>query len=198
MFRELLASEFGPYGELTPLQLSQLEHHFRLLLAWNQKLNLTRITEVEEAVRLHYCESLFLGRALPPGALRVADLGSGGGFPGIPVAILRPDLHVALIESHQRKSVFLREATHDLPNVEVLPIRFSDCRERFDWGISRAVTPLDVLSSGLASDYALLLGAKDTFAGAQVSKLPWGRDRILSVSRETVSRETVSRETPRF
>jgi 16S rRNA (guanine527-N7)-methyltransferase len=195
MFRELLASEFQPYGELTPLQVVQLEHHFRLLLSWNQKLNLTRIAETAEAVRLHYCESLFLGLKLPPGPLRVADLGSGAGFPGIPVAVLRPDLRVSLIESNQRKAVFLREAARELPNVEVLPIRLEDCTESFDWVISRAVTPLDIISSGLAPNFALLVASRDAPACAEITKLPWGRDRVLSVSRETVSRETVSRET---
>jgi 16S rRNA (guanine527-N7)-methyltransferase len=195
MFRELLASEFQPYCQLTPLQLDQLEQHFRLLVAWNQKLNLTRITEAAEAVPFHYCESLFLGLKLPPGPLRVADLGSGAGFPGIPTAILRPDLNVSLIESSQRKSVFLREAARELPNVEVLPVRFEDCTRRFDWVIARAVTPLNVISSRLASYFALLVASGDAPAGAEVTKLPWGRDRVLSVSRETVSRETVSRET---
>ena len=198
MFRELLVSEFQPYGDLTRHQLDQFERHFRLLLIWNEKLNLTRITEIGEAVRLHYCESLFLGRALPPGPLQVADLGSGAGFPGLPVAIFRPDLRVALIESNQRKAVFLREAARELPNVEVLPIRFEDCRQRFDWIVSRAVTPFDVVSSGLAPNFAVLISAQDAPAGAQVTKLPWGRDRVLSVSRETVSRETVSRETLPF
>ena len=139
MFRELLASEFQPYSSLTPHQLDLLERHFNLLLAWNKRLNLTRITDTEEAVRLHYCESLYLGLKLPEGPLSVADLGSGAGFPGVPIAILRPDLQVTLIESNQRKAVFLREAARDLPNVRVLAVRFEDCRERFDWVVSRAV-----------------------------------------------------------
>jgi 16S rRNA (guanine527-N7)-methyltransferase len=197
MFRELLASEFQPYGVLTPFQLDQLERHFRLLLMWNQKLNLTRVTDVAEAVRLHYCESLFLGTRLPPGPLQVADLGSGAGFPGIPVAIFRPDLHVTLIESHQRKAVFLREAVRGLENLQVLANRFEDCPQRFDWVVSRAVTPSEVLNSRLAPNFALLVSSPDAPAGSELTRLPWGRDRVLSVSRETVSRETVSRETPR-
>ncbi|HEY6328078.1 MAG TPA: 16S rRNA (guanine(527)-N(7))-methyltransferase RsmG, partial [Blastocatellia bacterium] len=59
-FRELLVAEFSPYGTLSVEQLAQLERHYELLLRWNKSLNLTRIREVEEACRFHYCESLFL------------------------------------------------------------------------------------------------------------------------------------------
>src|SRR5262245_12319813 len=111
MFRELLAKEFAPYETLTEHQLDQLESHYRLLTAWNKRLNLARLGSVEDAVQLHYCESLYLGRALPLGNLRIVDIGSGAGFPGIPIAILRPECSVTLVESHQRKAVFLREAT---------------------------------------------------------------------------------------
>jgi 16S rRNA (guanine(527)-N(7))-methyltransferase RsmG len=185
MFQDLLASEFQPYGTLTPRQLTQLEAHFNRLLAWNKRLNLTRITDTEQAVQLHYCESLYLGKKLPQGPLSVADLGSGAGFPGVPIAILRPDLRITLIESNQRKAVFLRELTRELPNVQVLAMRIEDCRERFDWGVSRAVTPSEVLNSGLAANFALLISAQDAPQDAEVGKLPWGRDRVWSVSRET-------------
>src|SRR5579872_2396860 len=109
MFKEFLAAEFLPYGELTAKQLNQLEAHYLSLGRWNGRLNLTRIVSVTESVQFHYCESLFLARSLPPGPLRIVDVGSGAGFPGIPAAILRPECEVTLIESHQRKSVFLRE-----------------------------------------------------------------------------------------
>jgi 16S rRNA (guanine527-N7)-methyltransferase len=186
MFQELLAQEFRPYGALSPLQLEQLEAHFNLLLAWNKRLNLTRITKVGEAVQFHYCESLFLGQKLPPGPLRVADLGSGAGFPGIPIAILRSDLQVTLIESDQRKAVFLREATRSLPNVEVLAIRFEACPQRFEWMVARAVTGAEIIKSGLAPKFALLVSSSDAPEGSEVTKLPWGTDRCTSVSRETL------------
>ncbi|HEY4364322.1 MAG TPA: 16S rRNA (guanine(527)-N(7))-methyltransferase RsmG [Bryobacteraceae bacterium] len=186
-FQELVASEFKPFGVLNPHQLSLLERHFQLLLTWNQRLNLTRITELEEAVRFHYCESLYLGLKLPAGPVRVVDLGSGPGFPGIPVAILRPDLHMTLVESNQRKAVFLREAARELPNVAVSAVRIQDCRERFDWVVARAVTPKEVLDSGLAPNFALLINPLDAPAGAEVTKSPWGRDRATSVSRETLA-----------
>src|SRR6266478_982734 len=100
MFRELLASEFSPYGQITPKQLDQLEEHYELLLKWNERINLTRIRALKDIVQLHYCESLFLATILPQRARQIVDVGSGGGFPGIPVAILRSECQVTLVESH--------------------------------------------------------------------------------------------------
>src|SRR4029079_17083947 len=105
-FKSLLGLEFSPYGVLTPQQLTLLEEHYSLLLRWNQKMNLTRITSLQDAVRYHYCESLYLATRLPQGPLRIVDIGSGAGFPGIPVAIYRPDCSVDLVDSHQRKAIF--------------------------------------------------------------------------------------------
>lgn len=180
MFKELLAREFGPYCALSPDQLDQLEHHYSSLLRWNERLNLTRIRDLIEIVQFHYCESLFLGGFLPAGSLRIVDIGSGGGFPGIPVAILRPESEITLIESHQRKSVFLREASRELPNVRVVSKRAADVNENFDWVISRAVDPSEVLALRLAGSFALLLGAEDASKLAGTSQaLPWGERRSL-------------------
>jgi 16S rRNA (guanine527-N7)-methyltransferase len=185
MFRELLFKEFLPYARLSDQQLDRLEQHHNLLLRWNQRLNLTRIDDVLESVRFHYCESLYLGLRLPASPLRVVDVGSGAGFPGIPAAILRPQFQVTLIESHQRKAVFLREAVRELDNARVLSVRAEEVEERFDWVISRAVSPKDVLAARLAPSYALLVAGKDAPEGSEVLKSPWGKDRVVSVSRGT-------------
>jgi 16S rRNA (guanine527-N7)-methyltransferase len=184
-FRELLQAEFRPYGELSTPQLDQLEAHYKLLIQWNQRLNLTRIEGVLDSVRFHYCESLYLGLKLPPGPFRICDLGSGGGFPGFPIAVLHPDFDVTLIESHQRKSVFLREAVRSLANSQVLSLRAEEVCERFDWVVSRAVSPKEVLASKLAPNYALLVAAKDAPVGSEIVRSPWGHDRVVSVSRGT-------------
>jgi 16S rRNA (guanine527-N7)-methyltransferase len=155
-FRDLLFQEFLPYRHLSPAELAVLERHYLLLERWNRTLNLTRITDLVETVKLNYCESLFLGMKLPPGPLRVADVGSGAGFPGIPIAIVRSDISVTLIESHQRKAVFLRESSAGIPNLRVLPIRAENCSERFDWVVSRAVSEKVLLSLNLAPNMALL------------------------------------------
>ncbi len=183
-FRDLLASEFAPYGALSLEQLKLLDEHYELLRQWNRKINLTRIKSIEEAVCLHYCESLFLARELPVAALRLADVGSGGGFPGIPVAILRPDCKIDLIESHQRKAVFLQEACRGLSNVKVVAQRAESCESRYDWMISRAVRPAGVLSLQLASRAAFLMSDFDLPGLPGLSshqKSPWGSNRLLAM-----------------
>lgn len=175
-FTELLRSEFSPHGSLTDLQVHHLRRHYELLNRWNQKINLTRIRDLKESVQLNYCESLFLAQTLPSGPLRIVDVGSGAGFPGIPVAVLRPDCKVDLIESHHRKAAFLRQSTLDLPNVKVIAARAEDCVPGYDWLISRAVLADQVRKLRLAPNFALL-----TF-GNQGVKLPWGLDRCLVVS----------------
>jgi 16S rRNA (guanine(527)-N(7))-methyltransferase RsmG len=172
-FRDLLFQEFLPYKHLSAAELELLERHYLLLQHWNRTLNLTRIIDPFESVKLNYCESLFLGIKLPPGPLRVADVGSGAGFPGIPIAIVRPDLTVTLIESHQRKAVFLRESSVGIPNLRVLPIRAEKCSERFDWVVSRAVSQKSLLSLNLASNMAFLQTSR-TRSHDLISS-PWGR-----------------------
>ena len=186
MFRELVATEFSPYRKLSASQLNHLENHYELLRIWNEKVNLTGISSVQEMVQFHYCESLFLGRWLPAGEQRVVDVGSGAGFPGIPVAILRPELSVDLVESQQKKAVFLREATRGLANVRVLAQRAGDCQDRYDWMISRAVRADNLLRLALAPRLALLMGegGASRLVGIRFDRLPWGAGRVL-VSRET-------------
>jgi len=180
MFKEFLAAEFLPYGELTAKQLNQLEAHYLSLGRWNGRLNLTRIVSVTESVQFHYCESLFLARSLPPGPLRIVDVGSGAGFPGIPAAILRPECEVTLIESHQRKSVFLREVVRELTNVRVIAKRAEDVAEKFDSLISRAVAPSDVLRLTLAPAISLLIGREDASKlSGEIEPIPWGNQRVL-------------------
>jgi 16S rRNA (guanine527-N7)-methyltransferase len=148
-------------------------------------MNLTRIEKLEEVVRLHYCESLFLGQAFPAGALRIADVGSGAGFPGFPVAVLRPESIVDLIDSHQRKGVFLREACAGVRNVSVITERAEALGGSYDWTISRAVRPSDVLALKLAPKAAVLMSAADldqiVQRPAEVKDMPWGMGRVLAM-----------------
>src|SRR5206468_4795566 len=105
----------------------------------------------------------FLGRHLPVGRLRICDIGSGAGFPGFVVAVLRRDCEVTLIEAHQRKAVFLKEASRDLGNVRVLAKRAEDVADKFDWAISRAVSDSDLAAvlPRLAMNVAVLTGAEE-------------------------------------
>lgn len=180
MFRDLLAAQFGSLSEQ---QLAQLEHHFNTLTRWNKSLNLTRIDTAEDAVRLHYYESLLLASLLPSGPLRIADIGSGAGFPGVPIAVFRPDCSVALIEAHRRKAVFLSEISRDLPNVRVLTERAETSEWRGDWMVARAVKPLDVLRLPLAPWAALLISSSDLphlRAPESTVKIPWSTNRVIA------------------
>lgn len=183
MFRELLLQRVSGFCDLSTVQLDQLQQHYELMLLWNKTINLTRIEGVEEAVDRHYAESLFLGSNLPSGPLTIADVGSGAGFPGIPIAILRPEVAVSLIESHQRKAVFLKEATRGLPNVTVISKRAEGVAQKFEWVISRAVSWRDLQGLDLAPKLALI----GTDAPGACVALPWANERhICFVSRETV------------
>jgi 16S rRNA (guanine527-N7)-methyltransferase len=180
-------SAFPDLG-LSAAQTAALEQHYELLLKWNKVLNLTRIERLEDAIERHYRESLFLAARLDSG--RVADVGSGAGFPGLVVAVARPELSVTLIESHQRKAVFLREASRKLPNVRVLAKRAEDVDESFDWLISRAVSYADLESAvrRFGARLAFLSGAEEpppSWGTFDVVPLPSGNARFLRVSRET-------------
>jgi 16S rRNA (guanine527-N7)-methyltransferase len=194
VFRELLLRRVSGFCQLSDSQLQQLEQHHELMLRWNKVINLTRIEKVEDAVDRHYAESLFVAANLPPGPITIADIGSGAGFPGLPIAILRPDVRVTLIESHKRKAVFLKEASRGLANVAVVSRRAEEVKESFDWVVSRAVSWEEIRKIGLrlAPKLALLGSAA---SADRVIPLPWSPERkLLFVSRET-SKLHVPRET---
>ncbi len=138
--------------ELSPLQLEKISTYIDLLLRWNARINLTAIRQPEEIVARHFGESFFLARHVfparadqtllpaspsePPetqasstaanaGALRVIDLGSGAGFPAMPLKIWAPEIHLTLIESNHKKVAFLREVARilTLTNVDVISER---------------------------------------------------------------------------
>src|SRR5580692_3491382 len=116
-----------PYLQEVPATLlPQLPTYLDLLLKWNARTNLTAIRDPEEIVRRHFGESLFAGQHLDtPLPETLLDLGSGAGFPGLPIALLHPEIKVTLAESQNKKATFLREVvrTLNLPNVEVWAAR---------------------------------------------------------------------------
>lgn len=188
MFPEALRSRLSGIAALSDSQLASLEGHFNIMVRWNRSLNLTTVTGVEEAVERHYCESVFLASRLPAGPLRIADIGSGPGFPGFPIAVARPDCLVTLIESHQRKAVFLREAARGLKNVRVISKRAEEVTEAFDVVVSRAVSyhDLEVVLKVLAACADLLTGAEEPpdalgFEWEAGIPLPWGNQRFLRI-----------------
>jgi 16S rRNA (guanine527-N7)-methyltransferase len=115
MLPSRISELLGPYVEdLSSIQLEQVSTYLEVLLRWNAKMNLTAIRDPEQIVTRHFGESFFLARHLPFVTNGVTDIGSGAGFPGIPIKILRPELTVTLVEAQQRKAVFLRESMRAL------------------------------------------------------------------------------------
>jgi 16S rRNA (guanine527-N7)-methyltransferase len=106
--------------------IEQLVQYYTLVLKWNSQLHLTTIIDPDAFFRRHILESVFLAQYLTTGVTEAWDLGSGLGIPGVPLAVLRPDLHVHLVEASQRKAVFLEEVgfAAQLPNIKVLNQRF--------------------------------------------------------------------------
>src|SRR4051812_208138 len=104
-----------PYiDSLASSQLAQISTYMEVLLRWNAKMNLTAVREPERIVTRHFGESLFLARhiakqGIAKSAEKVVDVGSGAGFPGIPLKIALPEISLTLVEAHQRKAVFLKE-----------------------------------------------------------------------------------------
>ena len=139
---------------LSDAQHASLSRYLDLLFEANQRMNLTRITDRAQAEVQHVADALTLLPYLPPDAHRLADVGSGGGVPGLPLAIARPDAAVTLIEATKKKAAFLREAAAQLglANVAVLELRAEDVgqtpehRETFDVAVARAVATMDWLA----------------------------------------------------
>lgn len=140
---------------LTPneQQLKQMDQLRQLVLYWNQRLNLTRITDSAEMAVKHFADSLMpVALALVPAESRVADVGSGAGFPGIPLKVWDKSLSVTLIESTSKKAEFLRTAAEELSiPIDVVSERAESVgsnpqyRQSYDLVIARAVGPLAVL-----------------------------------------------------
>src|SRR5882762_2223526 len=87
-------------------QVLQIQQYIDLLLRWNEKMNLTAIRDPLEILYRHFCESMFGTAIIPRETCRLADVGSGGGFPGIPMKIIRPEIELFLIESNVKKATF--------------------------------------------------------------------------------------------
>lgn len=139
--------------DLSQLQLEKFQRYLELLLTWNEKINLTAITEPEEVVIKHFLDSLLLLNTveLKQGA-KVIDVGTGAGFPGIPLKIVRPDLELTLLDSLNKRLVFLQELIKELDlTAETVHCRAEEggrnktLRGKFDFATARAVAPLNLL-----------------------------------------------------
>src|SRR6266849_6850548 len=147
--KERIGRALADFGvRLSPEQTGQIISYLRLLLIWNGKVNLTAIRDPVEILYRHFCESMFAGVSVPIESGRLADVGSGAGFPGLPMKILRPGLQVSLIESNVKKATFLAEVIRELnlSDARVIVGRYEDLGEEIapvDFICSRAVGEFD-------------------------------------------------------
>jgi 16S rRNA (guanine527-N7)-methyltransferase len=140
-----ILSALRPFG-VTPLpdQIEAIRRYVKVLLLWNEKVGLTTLSDPEEIVSRHFGESLFATRFVILKSGRLADIGSGGGFPGLAIKIFCPHLELFLVESNKKKTVFLAEVVRALAvgPVEIIARRFEDWRPEarsMDFITSRAL-----------------------------------------------------------
>ena len=138
-------------------QIVYIQQYMKILLTWNEKINLTAIRDPLEILYRHFCESMYAAVAVPVENGRLADVGSGAGFPGIPLKIIRPGLHTFLVESNMKKATFLAEVlrTIELPDTKVLVSRYEELGEDLmplDYVCSRAVGEFEPFLAWAASE----------------------------------------------
>jgi 16S rRNA (guanine527-N7)-methyltransferase len=158
--------------ELDGKQLACIQRYMSKLLVWNDKVNLTAIRDPLEILYRHFCESMYAAVAVPLLAGRLADVGSGGGFPGLPLKIIRPDLYVILVEASVKKATFLAEMVREmgLNETRVMVSRYEELAEE--------LTPLDVVCSRAVGGYKLFLAwaGSDRVAARQAILWVGGQD----------------------
>ncbi len=143
-------------------QVLQIQQYIKILLMWNEKVNLTAIRDPLEILYRHFCESMYAAVAVPVENGRLADVGSGGGFPGLALKIIRPNLDVFLVESNIKKVTFLAEVIRELGlrGAQVLARRYEELGEE--------MAPLDYVSSRALGEFpAFLEWAKSELIAAK-------------------------------
>ena len=163
--------------ELSEEQLDQLQKYFELLVSWNEKINLTAITEPNEVAVKHFADSLSVFNYVDfqKGA-SVIDVGTGAGFPGLVLKIARPDIKLTLLDSLNKRLKFLDEVLNTLGlEAELVHARAEegghniDLRECYDFAVSRAVARLNVLCE-YCLPYVRLSGKFIAFKGGEADE----------------------------
>jgi 16S rRNA (guanine527-N7)-methyltransferase len=182
-------------------QYKQLSNYLSLILRWNARTNLTSVRGPEAILSRHFVESIACAQALPGGIATLLDFGSGAGFPGIPIAICRPDLAVTLAESQGKKAAFLQEAIRVTGiTAKVHAARAETLTTQFDCVTLRAVDHMDRAVQAAAhlispngwlallttkSDLpSLQTAAGPAFLWSELISLPGSESRILALGRK--------------
>ncbi|SEF98221.1 16S rRNA m(7)G-527 methyltransferase [Caloramator fervidus] len=155
MNRDLLLKGAKSYGIfLDENKINMFEKYMVLLKEWNEKINLTAITEDDEIVRKHFLDSISIIKSgLINDNLKIIDVGTGAGFPGIPLKIINPTLKVTLLDSLKKRVNFLNQVINELglKNIEAVHgraedfARLDEYREKYDISTARAVAPMNIL-----------------------------------------------------
>lgn len=178
MIKDLLQNYIKDYKiTLTENQYEQFQKYFELLAEWNEKMNLTAITDESGVALKHFADSLSLLNFVDiPQNSTLADVGTGAGFPGVVLKIARPDIKLTLIDSLNKRLVFLNEVCSQLGiDAELIHSRAEDgardekLRESFDFAVSRAVARMNVLSE-YCLPYVKVGGAFCAMKGAQANE----------------------------
>lgn len=191
-------------GSLDPAQIVCFQSYLSLLLRWNARINLTAIRDEDSILARHFVESIACAGALPLGIKTLLDFGSGAGFPGIPIALCRPDIAVTLAESAGKKAAFLQEAVRVLGiSAKVHSGRAESLTVKFDCVVMRAVDKMpqavQAAAQLIASGGWLVLMTTGTgLPGLQAAAGPtlsWepaavqsdSEDRVIAFARRAVS-----------
>lgn len=174
--KDLLASH---NINLSERQCQQFQRYYQLLIEWNQKINLTAITDLEEVYIKHFYDSVTLAIAFPKviGNYKIIDIGSGAGFPGIPLKIVFPDLQITFLDSLNKRINYLKTVASEL--------ELTDCqfvhgraeelgqnllyREQYDFAVARAVAKLAVLNE-LCTPFVKVNGSFFSMKGPDVAE----------------------------
>lgn len=184
-FEKTLVENMGAYGvALSPETVTQLAAYYSLLIRWNERLHLVAPCAPEEFATRHVLESLMLLEHLPQNA-KIADVGSGGGLPIVPCLIARPDLQATLIESSQKKAVFLREALNAVgrsaaiiakrfEDIETPDVEFVSCR-----ALDQFIRKIRVLIDWAPKEATLLLFGGEELLNTNRFLVPGSEKRYL-------------------
>ncbi len=207
---EKIAPFCKEFAEISPEKAEKLRLYGEILLEWNEKMNLTAITEPEEVVFKHFLDCIYFFKYInvEKGA-SVIDVGTGAGFPGIVLKIMREDINLTLLDSLNKRITFLNEVIErlGLENVRAVHLRAEDggknpeLRENFDIATARAVAPLNVLSEYClpfvkkGGSFVSLKGpageSEAQTAKKAINELGGGELKLYSVNQENLGERTI-------